>query len=192
MSGRVIAMLASAASLLATGCDTPGGGGGAGLPVDATRATDGTDAAAGSDGSPTGDAATDGAVEPATYTATQDAGGERCGSDGQDWVECAPRDGCLDPDANLCAVVTGDYHAWTAGGGQRCGLNDLGTLHTYCVPRDTCVDQDAPFGVCQRQSGPQYPAYKSADGEACGEEGWFFVYCEPGDTCVSEDTNRCE
>lgn len=102
------------------------------------------------------------------------------------------RDRCVDPETNTCAAVTGDYHAWMAGGGQRCGVNDTGRLHTWCMPRDSCVDQDAPVGVCQRQSGPQYPGYKSAGGYACGEEGWFFVYCEPGDTCVAEETNRCE
>lgn len=166
---------------LALACDAPGGGGGAGLPID-IEVADGADGVI--------DAATE--VVPETYVATQDRGGERCGSDGQDWVECAPRDGCVDADANLCRVVTGDYRAWLAGGGQRCGLNDIGTLHTYCMPRDRCVDQEAPRGTCQRQAGEDYPAYKAADGLYCGYDGWFWVYCEPGDACVSEDAMLCK
>ncbi len=170
--------------LLACGCDVPGGRGGGfvGEVGDVAEVLeisgDATDAEA--------------EVTPATYTATQDRGGERCGSDGQDWVLCAPRDRCVDSEANRCEVVTGDYRAWLDGGGQRCGLNDLGTFHTYCVPRDKCVDQDAPIGICQLATGSQYPAYKSADGDACGEEGWFFVYCEPGNSCISLEDNLCE
>lgn len=167
-------------------CDAPGGGGGAGLPLDVEVA----DAARQDVGEV--DVETSSETTSQTYVATQDRGGERCGSDGQDWVECAPRDGCVDADANLCQVVTGDYRAWLAGGGQRCGLNDIGTLHTYCMPRDRCVDQDAPRGTCQRQGGQTYPAYKSADGLYCGYDGWFWVYCEPGDACVSEDAMLCE
>ena len=168
--------------LVLAACDGPGGGGGFVEVGDVAEVLD--------VGGETTDVGAE--VTPTTYIATQDRGGERCGSDGQDWVLCEPRDRCVDSEANLCEVVTGDYRAWRDGGGQRCGLNDLGTLHTYCVPRDACVDQDAPIGICKRATGPQYPAYKSADGEACGEEGWFFVYCEPGDDCIAMQSNLCE
>ena len=97
---RLAALLSIVMGL--TRCDGPGGGGGGFVEVgDVVEVLD--------VGGETTDVGAE--VTPTTYTATQDRGGERCGSDGQDWVLCEPRDRCVDSEANLCEVVTGDYRA---------------------------------------------------------------------------------